>query len=54
MTVCFVPKDFVLSIGGFTERTKNTVECYDIKNDTWRSISSLNRARTYASSCFHA
>ena len=52
MSLCFVPKDFVLSIGGISTAALKTVECYDIKKDSWRNISYLNEARWYASSCF--
>ena len=57
MALCLVPKEFILSIGGetgYNDRAVDTVECYDIKNDSWRSVSSLNSGRKYSSSCYHA
>ena len=61
MSVCYIPKDFVLSIGGWAKNNNylycnglEKVECYDIKNDSWRSVSSLNSGRKYSSSCYHA
>ena len=54
MAICFVPKDFVLSIGGYKRGDRKTVEYHDIKNDSWGTISNLNEARSGASSCFHA
>ena len=57
MALCLVPKEFILSIGGevgYNGRAVDTVECYDIKNDSWRYISDLNYARKKASSCLHS
>ena len=54
MSICFVPKDFVLSIGGCMFGLQTDVECHDLKTNSWRSISSLNEGRSNASSCLLA
>ena len=51
MTICLVQKDFVLSIGGDTFGTSNSVEFHNLRNDSWKSLSDLNEARKNASSC---
>ena len=62
MSLCYVPKDFVISIGGYTHgRTKSngasdTVEFHDLRIDSWTSTgnSYLNIGRFAASSCVQA
>ena len=50
--MCFIPQEFVLSIGGFNGKDGDaTVEFHDLQNNSWKSISSLNKARGGSSAC---
>ena len=59
MSICYVPKDFVISIGGHNNHggsksgAQDTVEFHDLRIDSWTTTgnSYLNIGRFAASSC---
>ena len=52
ISICSVPENFVLSIGG--QGSSATVECHDVAANTWNNFYSLNEGRSSSSSCLIA
>ena len=52
MATCYVPSNFILSIGG--DPGLKTVEYHDLTSNSWHNLPDLNIGRDAASACYLA